>query len=82
MSAKQAKRERQAQRRRGEIPRVDAKRAAREAQYVEIERQRAAAAKFRREHPEEYAAQQRRSAERVQALINAIGIIGLPRGIF
>lgn len=75
MSAKQAKRARQAARLRGEVPRVDAKRAERNAQYEADQQRREEAERFRREHPEEYQEQQRLNAARARRLLNTISAV-------
>lgn len=75
MSSKQAKRERKAQRLRGEVPHLDAKRAERTAQYEADMRRREMNERFRREHPEDYAMQQREAAAKVRTLMGVIGSV-------
>jgi hypothetical protein len=72
MSSKQAKRERKAQRLRGEVPHLDAKRADANSRYEADMRQREADLKFRREHPAKWAEQQRVSREKVLVLLSAL----------
>lgn len=78
MSGKQAKRERRDLRRRGEVPSLDAKRAARLAEFKEGERQKEAEDTFRRERPEQHAAQQRIHATRLISLMSMLGVVGIP----
>lgn len=80
MSAKQAKRARKAARERGEVAHVDAKRAASNAQFADIERKRAETERrreeverFCREYPEVYEAQQRARVAKVPGILRTLG---------
>jgi hypothetical protein len=75
MSSKQAKRERKAQRLRGEVPHLDAKRAERIAQYEKDQRMREENERFRHEHPEEFAERAREASEKMRTLIGVLGTV-------
>jgi hypothetical protein len=73
MSSKQAKRLRKTQRKAGIEPALDRKRRLRQERHDKFIKDQNAAAKYRRENPDGFRAQQLR----LQSLLGVLGIIGI-----